>query len=224
MPQPLSLVKRDAYLHFHVGTFTADNAGLFHIALEVIARAAFADQGWANLFIILMRSNPLPSYAMFKRLESASAKMAVLKAAAEAVLSNEDYRLLMAVMNAVKGPFKVRHKFAHHIWGHSPDLANCLLLAEPEIFTLMQLEGVERARKWKEGSLQQELPEIDRSKVFVWTQRDLEDAFNDMTMSVVAIRHITERFMVDAGHPSHNDRLQDLLKWPRFSEVLLNTE
>jgi hypothetical protein len=121
--------------------------------------------------------------AMYQALTGSGSRQTALQAAAEEALSREDFWLLQGVMKAITPSRTQRNKFAHHLWGTSEDLPGKLLLADPTVFVKHLTNRTLYSRNplgwhykgWKIGK-EAPLPELDHSKVQVYSERALKRA------------------------------------------------
>ena len=228
-PQPLSRVNPKAEYRSTLGIAYADlYPDLYHIAQRVIAIASFGEQMWGHIFGNLLHAAPLPSHAIYQRLDSASAKKAILMAAAEAQLSDMDYRWLQALQRAIAPAYKVRHQIAHHLWGDSPQIPDSLLLADPIIMLEPVKWGHQSVILASQGKPFNEVAnkamELDRSKIVVWSKDALLTAVENMTAAVTCIRLMSEICLPGYPESAREQARGMLLKWPRFAESLENIQ
>lgn len=221
-PQPLSKVNPKARPAFtRRGLPISPHSDLNEMVLTVISTASGGEQSWGLIFVSLLHANPVPSYAMYSGLDSASARKAILMAAAEAVLSAEDFMWLRALQKAVGPAFSVRHKFAHQIWSHSPDVPDALLLIDPGMMLediTWSLEGFHQKARGEPTSPKQM---IDPTRIMVWSRKALEGAVEDITLTCNAISSMRQMLVGRQTPPSLTDQGRStLLKWPRFAQAL----
>lgn len=102
------------------------------LAMEAIGSWSNVESFLLGLYVELMGGpNDLASTA-YLSLETQSAKTQAIQAVARKALSQENLRLLNAILAVAKTHQKSRDKMAHHVWGESPNLPDALLLADPK--------------------------------------------------------------------------------------------
>ncbi|HEV2562337.1 MAG TPA: hypothetical protein VGT78_09375 [Rhizomicrobium sp.] len=135
------------------------------IIMEAISFGSQVEFNWSAVLVDLLKSDTKTGMAMYEALSGGESRRAALQGAAEAALPRDDFLLFKAVEKVLAPARRVRNTFAHHIWGVSDAVPNALILIDPKC--LRQYE-VQRA-----SSLG---PEVDRSLVTVWKERDLNEA------------------------------------------------
>lgn len=224
-PQPLLKVNPKAdYISAYTPTVAHLNPELYHLAHRVILLAAWGETMWGHMFGNLLHGAPLPSFAIYQRLESAAAKNAILLAAAESELPAEDFRRLQALQKAVAPIFKVRNQFAHHHWGHSPQIPNALLLSDParELeWIKWGLQGTnlkDRNPDYSDATTAMQDTETDKTGVVVWSREALE------TRAVTSIGIMSELCLPGMHDRALEQARNDLFQWPRFAAALQRIE
>jgi hypothetical protein len=87
---------------------------------------------------------------MYAGVETRTAQLRMLDAAAEAELEAQHYDVILTLQTVyIRPAMKERDKLAHWCWGHSPDLPDALLLTEPSNKTL----GLYNANEIGRGAL-----------------------------------------------------------------------
>jgi hypothetical protein len=185
-PQPLSRVRRDASTHFDPDVLLT-HPKLAVYPMATISRWARTDATLAELLSAMLKSQDLAvGMAMYQALVGGTARQSALFAAAEEALSTEDFWLLQAVIRANKPSRDQRNEFAHHLWGHSADVPNALLLVDPIVFvkhlTIRSLYGRGTLSMLSHYTkIGKDLPsnQLDPSKVQVYREPALAQAVRD---------------------------------------------
>lgn len=141
---------------------------------------------------------------MYQALAGAEAKRAALGAAATVRLSKDDQLLFTAVSQAVAHPRRLRNSFAHDIWGVSPDIPDALLQIEPAALTDANVRAIVNNRS---GTAHTD-DIFDKSRAFVWREKDFEDANEAMLEGLVIMAFFTEFLR---AHPSEVSRARKKL-------------
>lgn len=132
MPQPLSNYSPD---------FTVDEWGsgalrkypnLAALAMEVIGIRSYIDMKLSGVLAHFIRVDLETATVMHQALVSMEARLGVLHAAAEHVMSTEDYKLFAAALKTTKASLSTRHGFAHHVWGICEKVPDALILTAPK--------------------------------------------------------------------------------------------
>ena len=221
-PQPLSRVNPKAGFHSELGTADAHlHPDLYHLVQRVIGLAAYGEAGWAHIYGSILSTSPVPAFAMYRAIESERAKRSILLAGAKVSVSTYDYNILSSVIKAVTPVFKVRHKFAHHLWGHAHELPDALLLAEPEVLIHEPvMYGLESVRLHRLGLPFEVVAErgvnLDYSRIMVWSRDALNEAVKEMTSAVNCINKCSEIFLPNLPDRVRNEARISLLQWPRY--------
>jgi hypothetical protein len=151
---------------------------------------------------------------MFDTLTAKHLQFGALKAAAEAALSKQEHRVLIAGLKVAERVRTPRNHLAHWIWGVCDQLPNALLLAEPKAQKNRDRELLALAlEKGETGILAIEqierLMTYDPSTVLVYRIDDLERAATD----AIEARSVTFSVCnyLDPNHRAFRDHLFDFL-------------
>lgn len=186
MPQPLSMVKKDAEIFTEATELPPE---LCVQIVRTISAWSHIDQIIASMLAGFLEADFAVAAAMFRALSSDEAKRAaVIGAAKEARPDKRD--IVQAVLNATKTYRGIRHKFAHHIWATSPDVPKAMILIDPKAIIESDFALHEKARRGelhpkatKEGDVIRldfpQFPTPDRSKMMVYKLKELQDIAND---------------------------------------------
>jgi hypothetical protein len=107
--------------------------------------SAQVDHEISLLLVRVLGAHARPALAMFDTLHSDRVQLDVLQAAAKAEFGegSERYGVFVAVLKVAGRAQADRHKLAHWIWGHCPELPTALLLANPKA---VRARNIARAR------------------------------------------------------------------------------
>jgi hypothetical protein len=161
MPQPLSSVAPNA--SFEIGSagarYLETNPQLASVALEAIASWSNVEGFLLRMFEALLGGNGSVAVAMYRALETQSAKTKAIRAAANSVLSErpDELRVLKALLAIAQTNEKSRNKLAHWVWGLSRDIPDAFLLADSRNFT----------------------GDVDRSVIYVYREVDFRRIIED---------------------------------------------
>jgi hypothetical protein len=110
--------------------------------------------------------------------DSPLAQRAAIITAARCVLSPEDALVFEAVLHSTNASRNTRHKFSHHLWGHSDELPDALLLVDPRDVNLAHARTVIGRRKkgFPVSFPFTENDKLDRSKISVWMSKDFDES------------------------------------------------
>lgn len=175
--QPLGKTKGVNNLTFGAGAVWERPELAVHV-MGTIAAWSSADSHLLGITAHLLKADPDVAMAMLLAVESQAAQRAIIIAAAGAVLAEEDIRLFNAVITSTSASRATRNCFAHRVWGTSSDLPDALLLLDSKHhnITVAAYEKWRRIkqRKGRDAGAQPET--LNRSKVYVWREADLQEA------------------------------------------------
>lgn len=171
MPQPLS--RFHPTLGATVALGKAPHTPEMAVAvLGVINFWAQIDYNYGSILARVAKADPVTVTAVFQATISADARKSAMIAAVQEKLTLEEASLILSVIEASKPSRDLRNEFAHHVWGSLNTRSDCVLLVNPR--TLAKFNAAMTA--WRgEGPR----PELDRSKVIVWRQKDFDTALKD---------------------------------------------
>ncbi len=177
-PQPLSKVRSNPSCDFNI--YVRGEMPQLELIVQSINNAhAHIDHLWGLIFLDLTHAMPKVGYQMYQALSGAEARRAIINAAAKERLSIDDYLLFEAVAKVLNPQRKRRNEFAHHLWGRCPDIPDALLLADPAMLAEREAETklVNEVMLEKRHILLP--PNMDYSKVQVYTRAALLEAHTD---------------------------------------------
>jgi len=194
MPQLLSNVRRNARVVLWPST---EDRVLGLLASHIVALSSQVDHELSLLLVHVLGANATPALAMFDEFDSQKQQMRLLRAAARAELGDKTkrYRVFDAVLRAVMAAQSDRHKLAHWIWGHSPDIPNVLLLADPKALRIRKIARqrllttpIKLSAFLQNGDAEQQkreltltaLYEADPKTVLIYRDEDLNRAMRDL--------------------------------------------
>ena len=171
-----------------------------------------------------LRADFVTVNAMLQALTGADARRAAIDAAARSTLSDKDYKLFQAVMEAIKSSRKRRNEFAHYLWGYVEKMDDVLLLLDPkhiaehkaeaERFKVDFMKPEFLSRDTKEKT---EYPRLDRSLVQVYNSADLKEDIKRAKTSHSLLLML--RFAL-SDHPESDERRSELLGRPEIEQIL----
>jgi hypothetical protein len=157
---------------------------------------------------------------MYQALSGAEARRAALMAAAEARLSPDEIDLFRAVASVARQTSKRCNEFAHHMWGHSPDLPDALLLVDPIHFIELGVSAAIMPRLYPEHRLNIDASKLDRSNVQVYRQSDIDESVESSEKTLLIIRGL-DKWIQSIGTSEPNVRIQvQLEQVPQVAQAL----
>jgi hypothetical protein len=177
--QPLSHVAKTNQIALGSSAHFDKQPALAMLAMKVIAAAVTIDSAFARIFVLLMRSEPEVGSAMYLSVSADNTRDAMLRAAADVVLSPRDNELFTAVRAVATTVLKLRHKLAHWTWGSSPDVSDALLICNPKDYMPLNVACADIAKRFNTseasdfGASISELPKLSHDKIFVVKDADL---------------------------------------------------
>jgi hypothetical protein len=158
---------------------------------------------------------------MILALRSGEGKRDAIQAAARKALNQEDYALYSAVLKITKPSRDRRHDYAHNLWGFASFLPDALLLVDPRDSVRGDIQTVKYWTKWHEvgpnGTIDDELPELDLSKVFVYREGDIDRDIRDADEADDLTRTLDHAL---SNHYANDEARSELLKHPKVQREL----
>jgi hypothetical protein len=195
-PQPLPAVRADASIMIENNTL-ADRPELAAKIMHVISLWSSIESAFATLLCYLLGADLEIGVGMYQSLISSEAKRAALDGAAKQALSPEDYTLFRAVVKVVKPSRERRNDFAHHLWGHSPQLPDAVLLVDPKFSfdmhtSMKRFEAALEERREKAirtGDFTPRLEDIphfhpSRDNVMVYRPKDFDEEIREASKAL----------------------------------------
>lgn len=174
---------------------------------------------WANLesmmamsLAFILDSDKKAALAMYGTFDSRASQIRLLLAAAESKLELLHFRVLEAIHSVyIKPVMKERDRFAHWIWGYSPELTDALLLMEPSDKTTLHVAAASPPSP----------PQWDYSKIFVVREPDLTRALQRFYKAIEMYGRFTSTAWKDIPTPTMRAVWIDKLSnEPRIREFL----
>ena len=150
-------------------------------------------------------------------LSSSAAQMAALQAAADVALSRERLELFGALLILVKRAATKRNKIAHWLWGTSVQVANALILLNPDAVHGLHTQNAKFMAAFKNGQTVADpsaLPPLDLSEAFVYRQQE----FTEILAEIDEVRSLTVSFalMLVIDEPPNGVQYQMLTNAPQI--------
>lgn len=187
MPDPLSRVHPNPTYNFQpLGLLSRPH--LMANVAACIAMWAITEAGLGRFLITIMHSQARPTLAMFGSLQSNAAKLAMIEAAAAApgAMKPEHLEAFDAILPLVRRAAKIRHKFAHHLWGVCDELADALLLVDPKETLNHVVESNEFIKNPSSDDLlnfTERYPKYPIERVFVYREHDFKTYLNETAVA-----------------------------------------
>lgn len=173
--QPLSSVNPKANHGFGTTTFKEYPNLAIYVA-KVISFGSVMEHKWAAIFAHAMKSDLEAAMTIYKGLSGSASRLSILRGLAGLRLSVEDYELMEAVYVATRYAQRLRNDFAHHLWGYSPEIKDALLLIDPTYYPALDATA---------GIIEGQT--FDKSKMYVYRERDLEEAVNEVHLGMLCV-------------------------------------
>jgi hypothetical protein len=142
-PQPVSFYRRKKIVIWASHESIERRPGLAPYIARVIAKWGHIEGNICSILAYLLAAEATPTMAMLQSLRSSSAQFDMIEAAAKTKITDEtEIEMFQAVMLVARKGAQRRHQVAHHIWAHSDQLPNALILIDPaayaDIFVRLQ--------------------------------------------------------------------------------------
>lgn len=138
----------------------------------VISTWAETELRLANLLSAMLRSEKPIGMSMYLNLTGADARRALLDGAARKALSEDDYKLFLKMMKAIRPVRERRNEFAHGVWGFTFDMPNALLWVRPDHHIARDI-AMHEARESGDYETLKRLATSLNPEIMVYRQADL---------------------------------------------------
>jgi hypothetical protein len=172
-------------------------------------------------------SNASTAMSMYLSVDAASAQVAILTAAAESVMTNDEVEVFAALMTTVRAAHKHRNKHAHWHWGCSDEITDGLLLIEPKY--RLRHTSAWWSTYMQTGQFNEDMRLYNRDEIMVVKTDDLARSLREIREAVRLLRLLHRVFLVKlAGDPQVRETSADLLRQlsdePSIREALLRSQ
>jgi hypothetical protein len=185
-PQPLSDVDEPREPWFCGDRFERVPDELCTLALAIIAGWSCVETHLLGLAAARLEADHETVAEMLLALKSSDAQRAAALAGIRRGMGKGESQFFDAFVALAEPCRKARHKFAHHLLGHSPHHPDCLLVLDPRYsFRLdaSQLAYGKREFAYIMGTSEKDPgdePKVDVSKIFRYSKADLERELRDL--------------------------------------------
>lgn len=188
-------------------------------AMQVIENISRAEMRIESMLAVFLKVEVHIAMRMLHSIESEGARNAVLKTAAEHVLSPDDFRLFNATLKYVRASQKRRHLFAHHIWAISPQVPDSIILINPRDVNDEEARLAEYNRDRREDEPMYSPPGPRFwDNAYVFTEKDLQDDAHQAFHSDQVIGRLL-LLVSDPDGPRADARRQKLLEEPLIAQM-----
>lgn len=160
--------------------------------------------------------------AMFMAIRATSAQAASLEALAEAVLSEKEAKLLSAILDICARACADRNRFAHWIWGYSPQLPEHILFQKPEAAREDKIKGSQQTKeimkKMQSGIAQMLLSSPQPKDVIGYRVKDIDEGILKMERAITLLRCF--RDLIDRSFPTTGQEYDQLASEPEVAASL----
>ncbi len=135
MPQPLSRV-RPVTQYTLSPNILAEKPEFGASITKIIGIWSHVEAALQSLMVQILGGKEPAAIAIYSILKSQNLQTLALDAVSDLVFKDgEQHEILAAVLDVAATAGKIRHRFAHWLWGSTPELPDCLLLADPQSIT-----------------------------------------------------------------------------------------
>jgi hypothetical protein len=221
MPQPLSKFKWSG-LHIgnNVDAPSRHRPELALLAMQVLAEWSILEHWMGTVFVKMLGANPGPAAAMYASLTGAAAQKAAFRAVAEWSIKDETQAdVFEAVLARFTSLAKERNRLAHWVWGHSPDILDGVILADPKSLLEDEVDREQTMQAFRSGEKVSLTNELKVDDILVYKRIDFERLSADVQKLMGQVMEF--RFVL-SDHPANRDGqlLQRLLDVPEILEVV----
>ena len=153
-------------------------------AMNIVAEWSILEGFINGVFVELLGTNATQAAAIFASIRSPAGQRDAFKAVASVSLPDEESRdLLLAVLTVCEKASGTRNRIAHWIWGHSPQLPDSVLLADPVAVASWRAALKDYQAAQPNRTLP--LPHLNREKVYAYKQEDFDAASDVIQRSII---------------------------------------
>jgi len=193
MPQPLSAIPKatKVTLGNNMDSPSRHRPDLALLAMNVVAEWSLLESFVNGLFVKLLGTNAGAAAAIFSSIRSQAGQRDAFQAVAASALDNDPEKqdLIVAVLEVCNKAAKTRNRVAHWVWGHSDNLPNAVLLADPNAVTTYMAKLVDWAAARERGE-KAAYPDIDRRRVYAYTEQDFTEASQRIQRAMWLVSHV----------------------------------
>lgn len=213
-PQPLSNVRTNAKLKVHSKSLER-RSDLAPFIAKIIAGWALVEVGIGTMLSFILEAEFAATAAMLYSLRSSSAQIDAVAAAGKAKLTGRDLEMFEAVLIIARAAAKKRNAIAHHVWAHSDELPDALLLVEPQAYVnhFVELHSKIATKSfhhpWK-------LLAPDPEHVFVYREKE----FDEIIAEIYAVQRCVVFASFHLDPKVDGDYYQELCEEPLIADAL----
>jgi hypothetical protein len=216
VPNPFSKVNPKASASIGVDALLQRPDLALHVT-SVISTWAFCDTYLAAMLCRFLKADAAWVVAqMLDAVTSSDARKAAITAAAKASLPDKDFAQYQRVMKEITPSRNTRNRFAHWLWGASPEMPDALILMDPTEYTrnlLTIAETIRRIRELEKDKPRQPRPDEnykpDPMSMVVYKRAELEREAEAARAAFDRIRNL-DRYFYD-GTPMNAPWRDELL-------------
>ncbi|MFT8479304.1 hypothetical protein [Gluconobacter oxydans] len=200
MWQPLSKTKgtQGNILFSHHASSTG--GGLSILITHVISSWSYVEASFGIVMAAFLKGNGKTAAAMYSTINTFRAQEDALKAAASLSLNEEDHNVFLDVLLSVKPMAKVRHHFAHWLWGSCDTLPNHMLLVRPQELWIHHANVRAHAYQLTEDQIKNtDFEKFDRSKIQVWSAESLSQAVMNVDLCADLVKALADYLETPPG-------------------------
>ncbi len=224
-PHPLSNYRPGATVDFSPGAI-AKNTELAALAMQIVGEWSFVDFKLVEIATGLMGSDFAITAVMLTALRSSDAVRAVVSSGVAYSTTDDDLDLFQRAMKAIGKVRECRNRYAHGVWGYSPDCPDALLLVDWRDLARHHGETEEARRKFvrwmssavggaygddtygggtygggggRSGPPPAKPAEIDHSRISVYRRPDMESDLERVRHAVKIMDRLSHAFARVSG-------------------------
>lgn len=218
MPHPLASLGRE--VGYHLGNSwdspSRHRPELSLMAMSVVAEWSLLENFVNTLFVSMLGSDAPGGAAIFATIRNQAGQRDAINAVAETHIANRDLRdAILAALDVYKGASKTRNRLVHWIWGHSPELPDAVLLANPVTRTAL---SANRQRAVHDRNVDEIMRgDADLAGIFIYERQDFEAASQSIqrAITLVALARMTVS-RLHAPYMMFDQELSQLLAEPEI--------
>jgi hypothetical protein len=174
-PQPISFFRRKKIVIWASHESIERRPELAPYIAQVIAKWGHIEGNICSILAYLLAAEAAPTMAMLQSVRSSSAQIDMIEAAARTKITEEaEIEMFQTVMLLGRKGAQRRHQVAHHIWAHSDQLLNALILIDPaahaDIFVRLQDTSTTTSALEDES-----IGQPDPRRCFIYRKKEFEE-------------------------------------------------
>jgi hypothetical protein len=202
MPQPFNLILSDAEIYLDPNVLD-DKPEMAKTVAKIFAISASIERELRYVLLSFLGDNMRPTIAIYDVLTTQNLQSTALDAAAQAVLSQNDYQIFVAGVSVTKSTKTPRDQLAHWLWGGCKQRPELLALADPKMIRANDIrEATFYANLGRMLEVNGWNPDwLDPQYVFAYSEADLTRAARDLEETLYCVELLASYLAIRMNRP-----------------------